>query len=384
MEQRVVSLFQERFQSTPHVVASAPGRVNVIGEHTDYNEGFVLPAAIDRFAAVAASPRTDQMLVLHSENVRTCVKAPLHDLLPMRSSSWANYLKGVAAMLLRAGYQVRGANITVHGNVPRGAGLSSSAALEMATAFAIRALNDLSVTDEQLITLCQKAEQNFVGVQCGIMDQFASCKGKGGHALFLDCRSLSYDLVPLPPGVCLVVLDTGIRRTLSGSAYNHRREECITAVAELSTRIPGLTSLRDVTARDWEAFHETLSPVSAKRGRHVIHENARVLEATRALREADFGRLGKLMYDSHFSLQHDYEVSCAELDALVDICAETDGVIGARMTGAGFGGCVLSLAREEAVDDLTRRIMTEYPQKTGMAPAIHLCVAEDGASVRRQ
>jgi galactokinase len=382
MEYRAISLFQEHFQSNPHVVASAPGRVNVIGEHTDYNEGFVFPAAIDRFAAVAASPRTDHMLVIRSENARAGVKAPLHDLLPMRSSSWANYVKGVAAMLLRSGCQLRGANITVHGNVPRGAGLSSSAALEMATAFAIRALNGLSVTDDQLITLCQKAEQTFVGVQCGIMDQFASCKGKRGHALFLDCQSLAYDLVPLPPGVCLVVLDTGVRRTLSGSSYNHRREECTTAVTELSARIPGLRSLRDVTPEAWEAFHEALSPVSEKRGRHVINENARVLEAVRALRDADFGRLGKLMYDSHFSLQHDYEVSCPELDALVDICAETEGVIGARMTGAGFGGCVLSLTRTEALDDLSRRIMAEYPQKTGKSPAIHLCVAEDGASVR--
>lgn len=364
------------------MVASAPGRVNLIGEHTDYNEGFVFPAAIDRATAVAIGPRDDNRLVMYSGTVAGESAFPLDRLYPTERRSWTDYLVGVAALLQARGEVLRGANLCVHGTVPRGAGLSSSAALELSTAFALIGFNGLALPPVEIITLCQRAEHDFAGVHCGIMDQFIACLGRRSHALMLDCRSLAYELVPLPAGVTVAVCDTTVRRALAASEYNKRREECTAGVNALAARIPGLTSLRDVSAEQIDEYRSLLDPVVYRRCRHVVTENARVVRSARALRQGDLSEFGKLMYESHLSLRVDYEVSCRELDMLVDICAEGDGVFGARMTGAGFGGCALCLVRDEDAPALLARLQTEYLRMSGKSPTLHVCAIDDGASVR--
>lgn len=364
------------------MVASAPGRVNLIGEHTDYNDGFVFPAAIDRATAVAIGGRDDDRLVMYSGTVAGESAFPLDRLYPTERRSWTDYLVGVAALLQTRGEILRGANLCVHGSVPRGAGLSSSAALEMATAFALIGFNGLTLPPLDIIALCQRAEHEFAGVHCGIMDQFIACLGRRSHALMLDCRSLAYNHIPLPPGVTLVVCDTTVRRALASSEYNKRRQECSAGVSALAAKIPGLASLRDVSMEQLEEFGNLLDPVVRMRCRHVVTENARVTRSADALRRGDMSEFGKLMYDSHLSLRVDYEVSCRELDVLVDICAEADGVYGARMTGAGFGGCALCLVRDEDAPALLVRLQTEYPRMTGRTPSVHVCAIDDGASVR--
>jgi galactokinase len=364
------------------MVASAPGRVNLIGEHTDYNDGFVFPAAIDRATAVAIGGRDDNRLVMFSGTVAGECAFPLDRLYPTERRSWTDYLVGVASLLQSRGETLRGANLAIHGNVPRGAGLSSSAALEMSTAFALTGFNGISLPPVEIITLCQRAEHEFAGVHCGIMDQFIACLGRRSHALMLDCRSLAYELIPLPPGVTLVVCDTTVRRALASSEYNKRRQECAAAVSTLAASIPGLSSLRDVSEAQLEEYGSRLDPLVRMRCRHVVTENARVTRSTVALRRGDLSEFGKLMYESHLSLRVDYEVSCRELDVLVDICAEADGVYGARMTGAGFGGCALCLARDDDAPALIARLQTEYPRMTGRSPSVHICTIDDGARVR--
>ncbi|MGB5872808.1 MAG: galactokinase [Bacteroidota bacterium] len=383
LEEQTVQLFQERFQSPPTHIASAPGRVNLIGEHTDYNEGYVLPLAVDRHTAVAAGARGDRVLRAFSQNLQSSFRAPVDDLIPKKRPAWSNYVKGIAILLQRSGATLSGANLCINGTIPRGAGLSSSAALEVATAHALRALNNLSHTDEDLIHLCQKAEHEFAGVLCGIMDQYVTTLARSGTALFLDCRTLEVEQIPFPPGIRLLVIDTGVRRRLSSSEYNTRRGECAAAVGELQKVLPEIRALRDINLEELSHHAELLPRNLQKRARHVVSENQRVIRATQALRENDVNELGKLLYESHMSLRHQYEVSCDELDALVDICAECEGVVGARMTGAGFGGCVLCLVQKDAVGEVTSRVDLEYPARTGSRATPHLCVVEDGVTVRR-
>ncbi|MEW6511427.1 MAG: galactokinase [Bacteroidota bacterium] len=382
VEETAAATYRNRFGSPPSIVASAPGRVNLIGEHTDYNEGFVFPAAIDRSIAVAVGPRNDGRLVMCSASMQGETAFALDRLFPSERRAWTDYLVGVAALLRERHGSLRPANICVHGVVPRGSGLSSSAALELATAFGLIAFNGIDIPPLDIITLCQRAEHEYAGVLCGIMDQFISCLGKRSHALMLDCRSLEYELVPIPPGVVLLVCDTGVRRALASSAYNQRRSECAEGVRLFASHRPGISALRDVTDDDLNAHASELTPVVLKRCRHVIHENARVVRSARALREGDLSEFGKLMYDSHLSLRDDYEVSCAELDAVVDICAEAEGVFGARMTGAGFGGSAICLAREEAASEITARLLKEYPRTTGKSPSVYVCAVDDGATAR--
>ena len=382
LERETIAAFRDRFGTPPTVIAAAPGRVNLIGEHTDYNEGFVLPAAIDRAIVVAARARADSRLNLYSVNFAQSASHTLGAALPSRPRQWVKYVAGVAAMLQRAGETLTGADMCINGNIPRGAGLSSSAALEMAVASALEHLNHLSRPDTDIIRFCQQAEHEFVGVQCGIMDQFISRLGRSGHALLIDCRSLAHEHVPVPEGVRLVILDTGTKRTLASSAYNRRREECAESVRQLSAVLPGIAALRDVSAAAFADHAEILPPDIRRRARHVVTENERVLQAVEALRRGDLAVLGKLMYDSHLSLERDYEVSCMELDTMVDICAECDGVYGARMTGAGFGGCAICIARAEAVETIARRVEREYPEKTGKTPTILVTSPAGGASAR--
>jgi galactokinase len=378
---RSSDLFKTTFGSTPTCVAVAPGRVNLIGEHTDYNGGYVLPAAIDRSIAVAVSPRADSMLLIHSQNMHALVQISLEALHPQKQNSWVNYTAGVAYFLKRSGVELEGASICILGNIPQAAGLSSSAALELASAYALATLFGGRLTSLELVKLCKQAENDFVGVSCGIMDQFVAALGKSNHAMLLDCISLNYEYVSLPPNVRLLVCDTGVKRELPGTAYNKRRQECFYAVKQLSTAHPGITSLRDVSLEQIQSAEHSLDSVLWRRARHVVSENQRVLDSARALKENNLSEFGKLMYQSHLSLKLDFEVSCPELDAIVDICAEADGVHGARMTGAGFGGSAVCLVEEHNVEEVKARLETEYPSKTGRTPSIHVCSIEDGATV---
>ena len=357
----------------------APGRVNLIGEHTDYNDGFVMPAAIDFYTWVAIAPRADRKLVIHSENLSESVEFDL-DAAPVPQHRWSDYPFGVAVMLERAGHRLRGANVLILGEVPIGAGLSSSAAIEVATGCALLENSGLQVDRVELALICQRAENDFVGMRCGIMDQFISCCGHAGQSLMLDCRSLDYKLLPLPQGVSLVFCNSMVKHQLASGEYNKRRTECEEGVHRLAQHLPQVRALRDVTLADLDRFGPELPEVVYKRCRHVVSENARVLEAATALVGADVAAFGDLMASSHHSLRDDYEVSCEELDLLVELAGEVDGTFGARMTGGGFGGCTINLVRSASVEDFTRAVARGYQAKTGRAPEIYVSTAAEGAS----
>jgi galactokinase len=373
--------FKTKFGNPPTFVSSAPGRVNLIGEHTDYNNGYVFPVAINRQTVIAASLRNDKKLCIHTHNFNSSVEVPLDRLERTKEKSWSNYIKGVASVLQEEGRILLGANLLINSDIPNGAGLSSSAALEMATAYALLALNNIIMPPLEVINSCHNAEFEFVGVHCGIMDQFVSCMGKKDHALFLDCESLAYEHVNIPAGCKLVVCDTGVKRSLAASEYNIRRQQCSEGAHQLSYVVPSVKTLRDVSVKQFEQHKGKLGDVIRKRCRHVIYENERVVQSVAALKRNDLSEFGKLMYQSHMSLKNDYEVSCAELDAVVDICAEVDGVYGARMTGGGFGGAAICLVASEQADEVAKRLECEYPQKTKRKPSIQVCTIEDGARV---
>jgi len=367
--------FQRKF-GTVTGVYRAPGRVNLIGEHTDYNQGFVLPVAVTFSCWVALGSREDGKLVVYSENLAESVELDLHHL--DRSGKWQDYPAGVAWALAQAGCSVPGANLYIQGEIPLGAGLSSSAALEVAVAYALvdacRGPFDLT----RLALLCQHAENDFVGAHVGVMDQFAACYGQEGQALLLDCRSLEHSLVPLPVGTDLVICNTMVKHQIAAGEYNLRRKECEEGVRLLSARNSGITALRDAQLADLEASREILPEKIYRRCRHVITENERVLKAARALQQGDLTLLGRLMFESHDSLRKDYEVSSAELDLMVEIAREQAGLIGARMTGGGFGGCTVNLVRSESSGLFRQRVAAAYQSKTGHHAEIYRCQASRG------
>jgi galactokinase len=373
--------YRQTFCGEPDLVASAPGRVNLIGEHTDYNDGFVLPAAINKRMYVAAAKREDQLISIHATDYDSTIHTSIEALNSRERERWANYPKGVLSILARAGHKVGGLNLCLKGDVPQSAGLSSSAALEVATAFAVKELFDFKIDFLSIARHCQEAEHEFVGVKCGIMDQFVAVHGKKDHALILDCRSLEFELLEFPAGVSLVICDTGVKRELAGSEYNKRREECQVGVKELSLVLPGIQALRDVKPASFLEHENLLDLTTRKRCRHVINENRRVLEAAADLRRSDLSDFGKLMYQSHLSLKNNYEVSCQELDLVVDIAASTEGVFGARMTGAGFGGSAVCLVAQESVEKLKSNLQERYPRLTGLQPKVYVCEIDDGAKV---
>jgi galactokinase len=383
LEQQAASSFREHFGTPPSLIALAPGRVNLIGEHTDYNEGFVFPVAIDRVTAVALGPRTDDRLAVCSSSFPKESSFQLQRLYPSERRVWTDYVIGVASLLQDRCGPLTGANLFILGNVPRGAGLASSASLELAVAFALMQHHASTLPPVEVIRLCQRAENEFAGVQCGIMDQCISCLGKRGHALLLDCRDLSYDYVPLPPELAILVCDTGVRRALGNSEYNVRRRQCEEGVRILADHLPGVRSLRDVPQSGLQEFAHLLDQIVLKRCTHVVTENDRVLKSAVALRRNDLGEFGKLMYDSHASLRAQYEVSCAELDSAVDICAACEGVYGARMTGAGFGGCVVCALTRESVPGVRDRLTSEFKHLYRRAPLVYVCSPEEGASAHR-
>jgi galactokinase len=370
--------FRSRFGGEP-VTYRAPGRVNLIGEHTDYNDGFVLPVAIGFSCWVSVAPRNDRKIALYSENFDESIEADLDNVKIHATGKWPDYPLGVAWILEKAGYHLGGANIYIRGQVPLGAGLSSSAALEVSTGYALLDLAHRPIELTKLALLCQKAENEFVGARVGIMDQFISCHGQAGNALLLDCRSLDFHLLPLPRGVRLVICNTMVQHKLGTSAYNVRRTECEEGVRLLSKVLPGIRALRDVSLPNLELHRGLLTETVYKRCRHVITENFRTREAASALRKHEPAMLRDLMAESHKSLRDDYEVSCRELDLMVDLAMQQDGVIGARMTGGGFGGCTINLVNAEDSEKFRDRISKGYEDATGFQPNIYVCEASQGA-----
>ncbi|MPW28703.1 galactokinase [Agarivorans sp. B2Z047] len=374
---KVASAFTEMTGQAPAKLIQAPGRVNLIGEHTDYNDGFVLPCAIDYQAVVAASPRTDSIVRVVSVDYGNQVNEfdisqPLEfdqDLM------WVNYIRGVISVLLNKGFTFSGADIAVSGNVPQGAGLSSSAALEVVIGQTFKTLYELDVSQQQLALIGQEAENNFVGCNCGIMDQLISAEGEANHALLIDCRSLETKAVAMPEDMAVVIINSNKKRGLVDSEYNTRREQCEAAAKGL-----GVSSLRDVSEAMFAENSASLDPIVAKRARHVITENARTLAASEALKANDMAKLSVLMEQSHASMRDDFEITVPEVDGLVDIVKQVIGAEGGvRMTGGGFGGCIVALIPPALVDDVCQAVEQKYQALTGLKESIYVCKAMPGA-----
>ena len=352
----------------------APGRVNLIGEHTDYNMGFVMPAALDMGCTIRSAPARRAVLHLSSAQYPGEMIFPLEAIPAMkRTGAWCDYVLGVARELAAAGAGLKPMRLEIDSSVPPGSGLSSSAALEVASALAL--LDGREMDKLALARLCQRAEREFVGMPCGIMDQYASVFGQEHKAILLDCRSVTHEYVPIPEGVEIVVANTMVKHELGSSAYRQRVAEC----REALSFFPGRESLRDVTLADLERASRQMPEIPLARARHVILENRRVQDFLAAARRNDLGAMGRLMVESHRSLQHDYEVSCEELDFMVDTALTLEGVYGSRMTGGGFGGCTVSLVDRGAVDRFRERLAAAYQEKYGITPAIYRCAPSAGA-----
>lgn len=377
MKDKIVFEFRKMYSSTPRLFR-APGRVNLIGEHTDYNEGFVFPMAIDRFTYVAISKREDMILNIYSSGFKKKVTIDLCTAEPKKH--WSDYVVGVAVILMQEGYSVSGADIYIESNVPLGAGLSSSAAIEVSIARALAAVNRHQIDSLELAKICQKAENKFAGMNCGIMDQFISIHGKKNCALFLDCRSLNYEPVPLDISKAgIVVCNTMVKHELGASEYNKRRKECESGVAAIKIKYPNVNSLRDATIGYLEEVKSDIDDVVFRRCKHVISENERTALSISALKTKNFELFGNLLNGSHDSLRDDYEVSCKELDIMVDLARSMDFVYGARVTGGGFGGCTVNLVKHDETERFTEEIKKQYFEKTGILPDVYSFLPSNGA-----
>jgi galactokinase len=394
-----LAAFQAAFQGAPAFVVRAPGRVNLLGEHVDYNDGWVLPAAIDRAAYLAVRPAAGPVVTLAAPDIDATASFRLSELEAVDDPSdganprldaigrplprWAWYPAGVAWSLRRRGLAVPGLEAALTSTVPRAAGLSSSAAVEVAYAVAWERLGGWTLDRLELARACQQAENRFVGIASGLMDQFASACGQAGHLLLLDCRTLAWQTVPLPGGASIVVADTRVRRELARSEFNLRRAQCEAAVAGLRAALgdPSIRALRDVSIEDFNRHAHVLDPVVARRARHVVEECARTLSAVPLLTQGRLAEFGALMNDCHASLRDLYEVSSPELDALAGAAQQIDGCYGARLTGAGFGGCTVNLVAADAAADFTRALATAYQRATGREADIYVCQAADGAAI---
>ncbi|MDI6785035.1 MAG: galactokinase, partial [bacterium] len=349
---KLSNIFQQQFGNLDNTICvRSPGRVNLIGEHTDYNEGVVLPIAIDRAIYLLAQPREDATVALYSMNYNERAEFELDSIVRSPEPNWLNYPKGVFSLLVNRGLVAKGLNAVIYGDIPVGTGLSSSAAVELAMAYTAQQLCGFSFDATEMIKLCQQAENEFVGVQCGIMDQFIIRLGKENTAMLIDCRSLEYDYVPLPnTQISIVICNSGVKRGLVDSEYNSRRAQCKEGVKLLKNYLPKIIALRDVRWEEFQQKQVQLPEPVAKRCRHVISENQRVLDAVQSLKLGDVVGFGKLMNQSHQSLRDDYEVSCRELDILVELAQNTTGCFGSRMTGAGFGGCTVNIIKSNIID----------------------------------
>ena len=369
--------FAAMFGESPRIY-QAPGRVNLIGEHTDYNDGLVMPAAIGFYTWAAIAPRSDRKVVIHSENFSACTEFDLNDMPLTRVGQWSDYAIGVAKMLEASESRLSGANLLIAGNVPQGAGLSSSASMEVAVGYALLEVTGQTIDLAKLARLCQQAENEFVGARCGIMDQFIASHGKRDHALLLDCRSMEYRLLPLRGDARLVICNTMIKHNHATGQYNLRRSECEAGVGYIAKNHPSVRALRDASLADLAACRSELPETILRRCRHVIQENIRVLQAAAALEQEDLEAVGELMGQSHVSLRDDFEVSCRELDLMVELAMQAEGVYGARMMGGGFGGCTINLVRCDYVESFKLTVSEAYEQSTGMKPDVYVCTAADG------
>ena len=372
------SLHVSRFKAEPEIFA-APGRVNLIGEHTDYAEGFVMPAAIDFATLAAISPRTDGQIAIYSENFQE-ERAFEAAALPLSASNhWSDYPLGVVELLAGEGHRTAGFSLSLFGDVPLGSGLSSSAAIEVATALAVTSLLNVRYPRPQLARLCQRAENEFVGSSCGIMDQFISANGEENHALLLDCRDLSFRLAPIPANVALVIANTMVKHSVAGGEYTTRRAEVEEAASVIARHRPEVRFLRDATVDDLKKWGSEMSPNALKRARHVITENTRTVAAAEALIRHDLKELGRLMAEAHESYSKDFEASCSEADTMVMLANKLPGLIGARLTGGGFGGCTINLVDQKEASGFAQALGANYADATGIMPQIHICHASSGA-----
>ena len=374
-QEYAISEFKRHFGRPPAFVARAPGRVNLIGEHTDYNDGFVLPIAIDRAVWIALSPTASQQVILHALDLNQSAEFSLKNF-QHENQDWLEYFKGIAWALQQAGYPLSGWEGTIASSIPIGAGLSSSAALELAAARAFGAVTGFAWEAVKMAQIGQQAEREWVGVNCGIMDQMISAMGRAGHALLMDCRSLKTELVPLPPDMAIVVLDTATRRGLVDSAYNERRQQC-----NMAARFFRVPALRDVSRVELDANAAAMDPIVHRRARHVIEENTRTRQAVRAISQKDADKLGQLINASHISLRDDFEVSSLQLDQMVDFAQQESACYGARMTGAGFGGCAIAVVQPDSVRNFCETVTINYQKATGLKPEIYPCTATDGATI---
>jgi galactokinase len=379
----LINTFTTHYGAPPTLIARSPGRVNLIGEHTDYNDGYVFPAALDMATMVLARPRNDGRLHTFALRMQAEDDADLADLQPQSGPEWTRYVRGMAQVLKEAGCPMHGADLLIDSDLPLGAGLSSSASIEMGVAVTLMALGGFDIGRKALARLGQRVENQIVGVQSGIMDQLAVACGVADHALLIDCRTLSTESVPIPESVRILVLDTAAPRTLAGSAYNVRRAQCESAMAKLRAAKPELVALRDVTSTFLAVEGKRLDEVELKRARHVVSENERVLESVNALRTGDVARFGQLMNASHESLRDDYEVSGQELDTMVELARSTPGVLGARLTGAGFGGCCVALVYAEHAQEAAISIAERYHASTGRNGAAYVSALSQGAHTYR-
>ena len=369
--------FKKIFGGHPRLYR-APGRVNLIGEHTDYNQGFVLPAAIDLYCWTAAGARTDRRLQIHSTNLDQSVSVNLDDKTLAPRGDWSDYVVGTAVALERCGYRLTGADLLVSSEVPLGSGLSSSAAIEVSTGYALLDISGSKVDPLRLAMACHQAENDFVGARVGIMDQFVSVNGRAGHALMLDCRSFETTLLLIPPQLRLVVCNTGVKHELAGGEYNQRRAQCEEGVRLLSSTLSPIQALRDLGSDQLDSCKEILPELIYRRCRHVVTENERVRQTADAFLAKDMSTIRALMAESHRSMRDDYEISCAELDLMVEIARVQSGVIGARMTGGGFGGCTVNLVQADAADEFRVSVAAEYEKHTHTSPAIYVLNASEG------
>jgi len=374
-----IEKFKELFGRKPRFAVKSPARVNIIGEHTDYNDGFVFPAAISRSTHLVAAKNGKKQARFYSTIYKEQSEFSLDKF--KRSHHWSDYAKGVVKELIERGYPVEGFDAVIGGDIPIASGLSSSASLEMAVSEACSALFDFSLEALEQIKLCRRAENHFVGVNCGIMDQFSIRLGRRGHGLFLDCRSLEYEAVPIPEDeLVFVIADSGVERGLGATEYHQRQKQCERGRQFFSSINKSLRSLRDVEEDLLIINREKMDPVIFRRCRHVITENKRVLSAVEALKKPDMRFFGELMNLSHESCKSDYEVSCKELDLLVDLARMVPGVLGARMTGAGFGGCTINLVMRNRVEEFTQKVGSMYSKTTGIIPKFYVTQPEEGVS----
>lgn len=377
---RAVRSFRARFGAEPRWASAAPGRVNIIGEHTDYNGGFVLPMAIDCYTVAVAGPGLERRIQLFSANTGHQDNLDAAAPISRGPQGWANYVRGVLAGFQRLGVDLPGLDVLIHSSVPLGSGLSSSAALEVAVATLLESVTGRVLDPSHKALLCQRAEHEFAGVPCGIMDQFTSVMGREGHLLLLDCRSQRLEHVPMiDPSVSVLIANSDVHRKLAGGEFARRRARCEEAAGAL-----GVELLRDATLDGLEAARDRLPDETLRCGRHVVTENARTTLAAQLIQQGRWPAVGELMYASHASLRDDFEVSCPELDALVEIChmlGEAGGVYGCRMTGAGFGGCTVSLVKTAAVETITGMIQRSYRQATGLDAAISVSRPAAGAAI---